>query len=189
MLLPPHAPRWVRQRRQRQQQRGVRGEIKTNASALLLSLALLADKPDVALGWMHSARHVGGRQQAGGSRSATSLPAAVGTTNPNVARQRMLRLVAVTARRPGRRSPSRLAGAAGTDPGKTFEAPVVEGAVAGQAATVSNRRSSGESAVVASDRRRVDQMKEWGAKGMWREAMEQLEKERRSERKPVSGLL
>lgn len=147
--------------------------MKINASVLLLSLALLGDKPDVALGWVHNA-------QACGS-IATPAPA-VGTTPPVARQRRVLDLGAPRARRSGRRFPSRLAGAAGGEPGKTFEAPVVEGAVAGQAAVVNGR--AGDSAVVARDR--VDQVKEWGAKGTWREAMEQLEKERRGGRKPVS---
>lgn len=75
-----------------------------------------------------------------------------------------------------------MAGAAGAEPGKTFEAPVVEGAVAGRAAVVNGR--AGDSAVVARDG--VGQVKEWGVQGMWKEAMEQLEKERRGGRKPVS---
>lgn len=183
MQVPTNAPRRLRQRRR--PQRGTRGEINMNASMLLLSLVLLAETPGVARGWAHNARYAGQAGQAGGG-SPTS--AAVGTAPP-VFRQRMLDVVALRARRSGHRFPSRLASAASTEAGKTFEAPVVEGAVAGQAAVVDVDRSTSDSDGVATERYRVDQMKkEWGAKGMWREAMEQLEKERRGGRKPVSGL-
>lgn len=156
--------------------------MKINTSVFLLSLALLADKLDVALGWVHNARYLGGQQPAGGS-SRTPTPA-VGTTPPVARQRRMLNFVATRARRSGRRFPSRLAGAAGAEPGKTFEAPVVEGAVAGPGAALN--RNAGDPAVVSRDR--VDQMKEWGAKGMWREAMEQLEEERKGGRRAVSGV-
>lgn len=175
-------------RRRRQRRR--RGEVKVNASVLLLSLVLLADKPNAALGLAHSARYSGGRQRAGGGGGATRTPAA-GTTPPAARQQRVLvDLVALRARRPGRRSPSRLAGAAGAEPGKIFEAPVVEGGVVvGQAAAVvANNGSAGGSAVVGASREKVGQTEERGANGAWRKAMEQLEKERRGGREPVSGL-
>lgn len=186
MQVPTNATRRLPQRHQKKQQRS---DIKINASVLLLSIVLFADKPDVALGWVHNARYLGAQQhqQQAGASSATPNPAVHARTTPPLARkQRMLNMVpAPRARRSGPRFPSRLVGAAGTEPGKTFEAPVVEGAVVGQAGVVS--MSAGNSAVVARDR--ADQTKEWGAKALWREAMEQLDKERRGGRKPVSGLL
>eukprot|EP00903_Cladosiphon_okamuranus_P005631 g5598.t1 len=76
-----------------------------------------------------------------------------------------------------------LAGAAGSEPAKTFEAPVIEGAVAGQAGFVS--RSASDSAIAG--RGRADQTKETVAKAMLREAMGQLDKETRGGRKPSLG--
>lgn len=184
----------------RKPRRRHRGGIKTNASALLLSLVLLADKPDVALGWLHHARSAAGQQQwdrghhSGGSGS-TATPAAAAsppppTTTSPMARQRVLHSAALQGRRSRRRSSFRLSGTAGGEPGKTFEAPVVEGAVAGGAAAAAAAAkvpvaATSRAGSTTTRRDSVNQLGGWGVKGAWREAVEQLETERSRGLKPV----
>lgn len=163
MQAPPHAPRHFllphqHNHRQQQHHRRRRG-IKIHVSALLLSLVLLADKPERSRGWLNNAIRAGGQRQGG--RSPASAPP--GPAVPSVARLRVLQLLALERQRSRRRClPPRLAGATDTERGTAV--PVV-------------RRDS------------VDRMKEWGVNGMWREAMEQLEEEGSGGLTPVSRFL
>lgn len=203
-----------RQLRHRQPHLRHRGGLKTNAPTLLLSLVLLADKPEIALGWVHHARSTAGQQQQWdrGQRWArngpTSTPAAAAAAEAPVAaspvdRRRVLQSAALRGRRSGRRSTCRLAGTTGGEPGKTFEAPVVEGAVLGGAAPAAPTASAAapaatklpdgatsRAASVTTGRDSVEQMSmsmsRSGAKGRWREAVEELEKKRSQGLKPVS---
>ncbi len=203
MLSPSEAERHVRRRRQQH-----RGGIKTNASTLLLSLVLLADKPEIALGWVHHARSTAGQQQQWGRgqqwahtgpkstpAAAAAAAAAARVAASPVDRQGGLQSAAIQGRRSGRRLPYRLAVTAGGEPGKTFEAPVAEGAVLGGAApsapsapsaTKLPAGATSRAAGIAAGRDSVEQMSGWGAKRVWREAVEELEKERSQGLKPVS---
>lgn len=161
MQAPPHVLRHLllpHQHNHRQQHHRRRRGIRIHVSALLLSLVLLTDKPEPALGWVHNSPRAGGRRQGG--RSPASVP---GPATSPVSRLRVLHLLALERQWSWRRCSSpRLAGATDTDRGM---------------------------AVPVALRDRVDRMKEWGVKGMWREAMEQLEEERSGGLTPVSRLL
>ncbi|CAN0142799.1 unnamed protein product, partial [Ectocarpus fasciculatus] len=106
------------QRKQHQR----RKESRLNASALLLSTVLLADKPERALGWVHhsSTRHAGTGHQ---DSSVASAPPAVAPSP--VPRLRVLHLLALQGQRS--RLPSRLSsGAPSAELGQSSEALAVE---------------------------------------------------------------
>lgn len=105
----PHAARHLLPHQHKHQQHRRRRRIKLNVSALLLSMVLLADKPERALGWVHNALHAGRPRQ--GNRSLTTAPGAA--TSP-VARLRVLHLLALERQRLRRGTTPRLAGATDT---------------------------------------------------------------------------
>lgn len=174
----------------RPQQQLLRRSAGPSAPALLLPLLLLADKPDRTLGWMHVPGNPPGVQVGRSPSTESASPVlSLGMLHRAVRRQRI------------KRSSSRLAGTTGAGlEGALLETPAGEGALAVQARDAASRRNgagrgapttrrggSSSRGGTATGRDRVkQQMKQLGRQGMWKEALEQLEREGSKGVHPVS---
>ena len=157
-----------------------------SAPALLLPLLLLADTPEHTFGWMHIPVNPADVQV---SRTPSTIPASpvlsLGMPCHAVLRQRI------------KRSSSRLAGSTGEGlEGALLETPAGESALAWQARDAAGRRihskrarrraSTTTSGASSFRDRAKQQMKQLGRQGMWKEALEQLEREGSEGTHPVS---
>lgn len=172
-----------------QQQQLLRRSARLGSPALLLPFLLLADKPERTLGWVHIPGNTAGVQAGRTHSTAPASPVlSLGMLHRAVRRQRITR------------SSCREAGTTGAGlEGALLETPAGEGSLAVQARDAASRRigsteakrrtpttgSSSRGGTAGKDRVK-QQMKQLGRQGMWKEALEQLEREGSEGTHPVS---